>query len=77
MLKEELFFVGQIKVICFLDLFFDLFKRCQYFGCIKDVVIKKKYLNGFIVVIKWSCCMGYKGIFLLFRDLNDIYSNNF
>ena len=76
MLKEELSLVGQTKVICSLDLLLDLFKRCQHPGCIKDAVIKKKYLNGPTVVIKWSCCMGHKGTFSSSRDLNDIYSNN-
>ncbi|XP_068701356.1 uncharacterized protein [Montipora foliosa] len=76
MLKEELSLVGQTKVICSLDLLLDLFKRCQHPGCTKDAVIKKKYLNGPTVVIKWSCCMGHKGTFSSSRDLNDIYSNN-
>ena len=76
MLKEELSLVGQTKVICSLDLLLDLFKRCQHPGCTKDAVIKKKYLNGPTVVIKWSCSMGHKGTFSSSRDLNDIYSNN-
>lgn len=76
MLKEELSLVGQTKVICSLDLLLDLFKRCQHPGCTKDAVIKKKYLNGPTVVVKWSCSMGHKGTFSSSRDLNDIYSNN-
>ena len=76
MLKEELSLVGQTKVICTLDLLLDLFKKCQHPGCTKDAAVKKKYLNGPTVVIKWSCCLGHKGTFSSSRDVNDIYCNN-
>ena len=76
MLKEELSLVGQTKVICSLDLLLDLFKKCQHPGCTKYAAVKKKYLNGPTVVIKWSCCLGRKGTFSSSRDVNAIYCNN-
>ena len=76
MLKDELSLVEQTKVICSLDLLLDLFKKCQHPGCTKNAVVKKKYLNGPTVVVKWSCCLGHKGTFSSSRDINDMYCNN-
>ena len=68
--------VNEKRVICSLDLLFDIFtKCCQIPGC-NDIPIVKHHFVGTTLIVNCSCQSGHIFRFCSSREVNSMYVNN-
>ena len=72
---EKLAMVKETKFICSLNLFLNLFKKCQHPDC-PNVASTKHHLVGPTLVVNQTCPNGHKGKFASLKDLEEMNANN-